>query len=377
MIEVIVFVLVLMGALLAWVTISAKRSMAYVFCNATVSAWEAKLLSEARLMELVETQSITNIFSALDETEYRPQFTEIQRGGEVDMIAVEKAFMENLNMRYSELLSMVPRERKDIVMKILQRRDLMNLKTIVTMIHEKVPPEQRIHHLVPSPTMSQERLEMLASAEDFNELLEFLKGSEYFDVVAGSLEDYEKIGITAMISALDMNYYKNLWKEVLKKRSQRSILKSMIGYEIDSANIKLILRLKQENARPEEIEKRLIRPSHELTEEMLKAMITANDIRSAIHMIRITTPGSVLSNAITQIEREGVQAAERALDEGHLKLCRWLGLTKFFSIAPVISYIKQKEAEVKNLRAIIRLKMDGFQPQKIKEKMVRVPKIEL
>ncbi len=377
MMEVILLVLVLMGALLTWVTISAKRSMAYVFCNATVSAWEAKLLSEARLMELVETQSITNIFSALDETEYRPQLTEIQREGEVDMIAVEKAFMENLNMRYRELLSMVPRERKNIVMKILQRRDLMNLKAIVTMIHEEIPPERRVHELVPSPTMPRERLEMLASANDFNELLEFLKGSEYFDAVAGALEDYKKIGVTAIISALDMNYYKSLWKEVLEKRSQRSILKSMIGYEIDSVNIKLILRLKQENTAPEEIEKRLIRPSHELTEEMLKAMIMADDIRSAIHMIRITTPGRVLSDAITQIEREGVQAAERALDEGHLKLCRWLGLTKFFSIAPVISYIKQKEAEVKNLRAIIRLKMDGFQSQKIKEKMVRVPKIEL
>ncbi|HID60528.1 MAG TPA: hypothetical protein EYP46_01550 [Hadesarchaea archaeon] len=376
MIEVLIFVLVLIGALFAWVIISARRLMSYVFCNATVSAWEAKLLSEARLMELAEAPRTANIFFALDETGYRLQLAEL-RSGEPDMMAVEKALIENLNMRYRELISMVPRERKTTITKILQQMDLLNLKAIITMIHEKIPTELRIHDLVPSPTMPQERLEMLASANDLNELLEFLKGSEFFDAISGALEDYEKQGATALISALDMHYYKSLWRDVLAKRSQRSILKMMVGYEIDSTNIKLILRLKQGGIPSGEIEKYLIKPSHELTEEMLKAMITAEDLRSAIHMIHITTPGKILTTAIPQIEREGVQAAERVLDEAHLKLCRWLGFTRFFSIAPVISYIKHGENEMKNLRAILRLKTDGFEPQEIKEKIMRVPKIEL
>jgi len=376
MIEILILILALIGALFAWVIISARRSMGYIFCNATISAWEARLLSEARLIELADVARIVNIFSALDETEYRPQLTEVEKGEETDMGTVERALRENLNTRYRELINMVPEDRRSTVVKVLQRTDLWNLKTLITMIHEKVPPERRIQELIPSPTMPRERLEMLASAKDLDGLLEFMKGSEFFDAISGALGDYEKQGLIALLSALDKHYYTSLRKDALAKRTQRSILKTMICQEIDLVNIKMILRLKQEGVPPEDIDKHLIRPSHELTEAMLKAMIMAEDVRSAIHMIHITTYGKILAGALPKIEEQGISAAERALDEAYLKLCRWFEFTQFFSIAPVISYIHLKENEMKNLRAIIRLKADGVEPQKIKEKIVRVPKIE-
>jgi V/A-type H+-transporting ATPase subunit C len=191
------------------------------------------------------------------------------------------------------------------------------------------------------------------------------------------LGDYEKRGLIALLSALDKHYYTSLWTDVRAKRAQRSILEVMIGYEIDSVNIKLILRLKREGAPPDEIDKYIVRPSHELTDAMLKAMVTAEDIRSAIQMIYNTTHGKVLSEALPQIEEKGIPEAERTLDEAYLKLCRWFGLTQFFGIAPVISFIHIKENEMRNLRAIIRLKADGVESQKIKERIKRVPKIGL
>jgi len=377
MTEILIFIFALIGALFVWVIISTRRSIGYIFCNATISAWEARLLSEARLMELAEAPGIVNIFSALEDTEYRPQLAEVTRGDEVDMIAVERALRESLNARYRELVEMVPKERKGTVLKVLQRVDLWNLKAIITMIHNKVPKEQRLQELIPSPIMPPERLEMLSSAENLNGLLEFLRGSEQFDVISAALGDYEKRGLIALLSALDKHYYTSLWKDVQAKRAQRSILRAMVGYEIDSVNIKLILRLKREGAPPDEIDRYLVRPSHELTDAMLKAMITAEDIRSAIQMIHTTTHGKVLAEALPQIEEKGIPAAERALDEAYLKLCRWFGLTQFFGIAPVISFIHIKENEMKNLRAIIRLKADGVEPQKIKERITKVPKIEL
>ncbi len=376
MIEILIFIAALIGAMFAWVIISARRSMAYIFCNATISAWEARLLPESRLMELAEAPALTNVFSSLEETEYRPQLADVAKG-EVDMVKVERALRESLNARYRELLAMVPEERRGTIIKMLQRVDLWNLKAIVTMIHNKVPKERRLQELLPSPTMPKERLEMLVSAEDLNELLEFLKGSEYFDALSAALVDYGRRGLVALLSALDKGYYTALWNDVVAKRAQRSVLKAAVGYEIDSVNIKLILRLKQEGAPPEEIDRYLVKPSYELTDAMLKAMVTAEDIRSAIHMIHITTYGKVLSEAIPQIEARGLPEAEKALDEAQLRICRWLGFTKFFSIAPVVSYVSQKENEGRSLRAIIRLKADGVESPRIKEKITRVLKVEL
>ena len=377
MIEVLILIFALIGVLLVWIILISRRSIAYIFCNSTISAWEARLLSEARMMEIAESPEVANIFSALEDTDYRPQLAEISKRREFDMVAVERALKESLNVRYRELAEMIPKERKETFLKLLQRTDLLNIKAIITMIHEGVPKEQRLLELIPSPTMSSERLETLASAEDLNRLLEFLKGSEYFDVISSAMQDYQKRGLIALLSALDKYYYTSLWMDVQARRAQRSILKTMIGYEIDSLNIKLILRLKKDGVPSDEIDKYLLRPSHELTEAMLKAMIASEDIRSAIHMIHITSYGKFLSEVLPKIEEQGIPAAEMTLDQAQLKLYRWLGLSQFFSIAPVISFIYIKENEMKNLRTIIRLKADGFEPQKIKEKIKRVPKIEL
>ena len=377
MIEVLIVIFGLIGFLFALVILNARRSMAYVYCNATISAWETRLLPEARLMELADAPRVVNIFSALDDTDYRQQLAEISREGEVDMVGVENAFRENSNARYRELLEMVPKERKETIRRVLQRADVWNLKAIVTAIHSKTPLEKRLKELMPSPTVPHERLEILASAENFERLLEFLRGSEYFDVLSEALKGYEERGLIALLSALDMHYYTSLWSDVLKVKAQRSILMSLVGYEIDAVNLKLILRLKREGVQPGEIDKYIIRPSHALTEGMLRAMVAAEDVRSAVNVVSRTPYGQVLLEALPRVEAEGLFVAEKALDEAQLKLCRWLAFTQFFSIAPAIAYIRLKENEARNLHAIIKLKADGVEPQRIKELIVRVPKIEL
>ena len=376
MIEVLVVILGIIGFFFAFVVFHARRSVAYVYCSATISAWEARLFPEARLMELADAPGVVNIFAALDDTDYRPQLVGIEREGEVEMVGVENAFRDNSNARYLELIKMVPKERKETIRRILQRAELWDIKAIVTAIHNKIPKEERLKELMPSPTIPHERLEMLASAENFEQLLEFLKESEYFSVLSEALKEYEERGLIALLSALDRYYYTSLWRDVLRVKAQRSILMPLVGCEIDIVNLKLILRLKREGVKPEEIDRYLIRPSHMLTEGMLRAMVVAEDIRSTVDVVSRTPYGKILLEVLPQVEAQGLSAAERALDEMQLKVFRWLALTRLFSIAPVLSYIHLKENEMKNLRAIIRLKADKVEPQKIKETIVKVPKIE-
>jgi ATP synthase A1 C subunit len=329
-------------------------------------------------MEFVDSPRIVNVLASLDDTDYRTYLADIPRVEDIDVIAVERALKANLSARYRGLLEILPKERKATIGRVVQRVDLWNLKVLLTAIHNKVPREKRLGETINSPTFPRERLELLASAENFKELLEYFKGTEYFDVLAASLEDYEKLGLIAVLSALDKQYYTALWKDVLSKKVQRPILKVMLGYEIDAVNIKLILRLKKEGVSPDEITKHLILPSHELSEGMLREMIVADDIPSAIRAISRTTYGPVLLAALPQFEATGsLFAFEKALDEGLLRVCKWMSAIRLFSIAPAITHIHLKETEVRNLRTIIRLKADRVEPEKIKETLVKVPKLEL
>jgi len=377
MIEIIVFVLALIAALMAGVILSSRKSMKYLYCNATVSTWEAKLISDARFSELADAPDLRSLLSALEETEYGPLVIEARKSETPDFMKIERDLHEHLNSKYVEILKMLPQERKKTVERLLGRADVWNLKAVVTMIHNNVPKDIRPKELVPSPTTPMERTEMLASAGSMEELLEFLKGSEYFDAVSKSLEEYKTKGLSTILAAVDRQYYTRLWADARGRNAQRKILEPIVGYQIDSLNLKTILRLKGEGASAQDIASLLIRPAHELTDPMLREMILAEDVRSAVHMAHITAPAKALEDVMAQVEENGLPAAERALDEFHLKLCKWFGFTQFFSIAPALSYLVQKENEVKNLRTVIRLKAAGVEPQKIKETITRVPKIEL
>ncbi|PIU13110.1 MAG: hypothetical protein COT21_02605 [Hadesarchaea archaeon CG08_land_8_20_14_0_20_51_8] len=396
MIEIVVIIFGLILSLFIFVFISAQRSMPYIYSGAKVSAWEAKLLHESRMLEFADAPKVSSILAGLDETGYRTYLANIPRDEDVDVVAVEQALNGHLRDSYRELLEVVPEKDKSIVVKLLKKIDLYNLKTVVAAIHNKVPKEKRLEEMLPSSTMSQERLEMLAFAENFGTLREFLKNTEYFDAFSASLEKYKEGGLSIVLFTLDKAYYSSLWadvqdkgrlgfrkklrniKEILAIRAQRPILKKIIGYEIDAANIKLILRLKHEGATPEEITYSLILPSYELSEKTLIWMAEAKSVQEAVTGISQTTYGPILAKALPEFETTGsLFTLEKALDEGQLKMCKWMLITKFFSLAPVLMYIHLKEIEVKNLRAIIRLKADKVEPDKIKEKIVRVPKFEL
>ncbi len=386
----------LIATFFSLVLVQAERTMPYVYCGAKVSAWEARLLPESCLFEFADAPKVSNILAGLDGTVYSTYLADIPQEG-VDVVVVECALKEHLRDDYCELLKVIPKEEKEGIAKFIKRADLYNLKALVAAIHNRVPKEKRLEGMLPSPTLPRERLEMLVSAESFEALLEYLRGTEYFDAFSTALERYKERGLPVLLSALDTAYYSSLWEEVagkeerlstlgkikglrarLARRTQRKVLKSIVGYEIDAVNIKLILRLKREGLPAEEIEGMLILPSHELPEHTLKWMAAAKDIREAIEGIAHTTYGQVLVKALPEAEASGsLTPLEKALDEGWLGVCKRMSVVEFFSLAPALAYIRLKEIEFRNLRAIIRLKADRVEPEKIKEAVVRVPKLEL
>jgi len=79
------------------------------------------LLSEARLMEFADSPNVTNILAGLDDTGYRPYIAELPRVENVDVAAIERSLKMALSESYKELLKMVPKERRETVMRIIQR----------------------------------------------------------------------------------------------------------------------------------------------------------------------------------------------------------------------------------------------------------------
>ncbi len=371
MLAVPLLVFFLVGFFFLLVILHARRTVGYLYCNAVVSTWEAKLLPEARLLELAEVQRFEELRSSLGEAGYPlPE--------SMDPVELERSLLEVSSGRLAELLGMVPEERRETVRRILARMEVWNLKAILTSLHLKESKEERRKRLLSCPTLPKERLEFLASAETLEQLLEFLKESEYYGVLSSALEEYGREGLSPLLFALDRHYYSRLWEEVVGKKAQRSVLVPLVGFEIDSLNLRLILRLKREGVPPERIDALVIRlrPPYQLGEELLKALISAEDLRTCVELLSHTPYGRILSPLLPQLEAGDLFPLERALEEEHLRLCRWASLTKPFTLAPIYSYVRRKEVEVRNLHLLLRLKLEGAPPERIKELLVRVPGLE-
>ncbi|MEM2192680.1 MAG: V-type ATPase subunit, partial [Candidatus Hadarchaeales archaeon] len=257
MIETVIILVAAIFGLLAIVFYSSKKSMEYVFVNSAVSAWEARLLPGAKLLELADAPDVKSILSTLSESEYG----EFLGKEETNIERVERGLHLHLAEKFKGLLEMVPSDRRRTVELLLWRTDLINIKSIVTMISLGVPKEERKKQLLPSLTPP-ERLELLSSATTIEELMEFMKGGELFEAFSEAGKTPEP---GAIFASLDRKYYSMLWREVVSKKSQRKVLTRAVGYLIDSVNCTTILRLKKEGIQPQEIEKYLIKPSFELT----------------------------------------------------------------------------------------------------------------
>jgi len=359
-------VFLLIGFFFLMVVLHARRVVGYLYPAAAVSTWEARLLPESRLLELADAGGVEEILSSLGE-EYALPAAENPR-------ELEVALRGASSRRYAELLGMVPEEARGVVRRLLSWPEVWNLKSLLTSLHLGLPREERRRYLLPCPTLSQERLEMLASAESLEQLLEFLRESEHYGVLSAHLEEYRREGLFPLLHALDRHYYTGLWEEVRRMKGQRQVLVPLVGFELDALNLRLLLRLKREGVPPEKVEPLLL-PGHQLAGERLRELLLASDLRTCLELLP-PAYARILSPLLPQLEGGDLSALEKALEEEHLRLCRWVALTHPFTLAPLYSYLKRREAEVRNLHLLLRLKMGGMEPQRIKEKLLRVPALE-
>ncbi|MEM1689581.1 MAG: V-type ATPase subunit [Candidatus Hadarchaeales archaeon] len=345
---------------LIWFGRWVSKIMSYAFCNTVVSSRETTLLTGEKLIEFVRAPDVTNVVKQLEEIGRK---ITLEPDGSLDWLKTEKEMHENVCREFSEILEIIPRSTKPIIKRLLGYRAMLNLKTVILGIHDGIPKEEIVTRLLPCPTENLQRFELLASAQSIESLLEFLKGEEYYDLIVKAMDDYGRYGVVALISAVEKHYWDSLWKTVNQTKEDRKLLREIFGFWIDSINLVISLRMKRSGLSYYEIERYLILPSHELTPEMFRAVVLAEDLKSAIHAIRITAVGETLQKQLERIR--DVEDVEKILKSALITKTKWMAMKNFFSICPIIVYILMKERELENLRVLLRMKSAGFTQDEI------------
>lgn len=356
-----IIVVVIVGAIAVIIT-SRPILDVYPYLNpsARVRARKGRLFTEKQMSELIESNDINEFENYLKGS---PDYAEI-----LDDYPLDKALDIKSAETYEFISRLVPSEVKDSFVVMSKKTDIDNIKSLLTAKEVGLSVDEARELLIPCGSLY-DMLINLVDADNVTDIITGLDSTEYSTALEDALPAYEETGMLLPLdSALD-KYYLNhlLGSSEVPADENKQILYSFVGTKVDIANLKLIIRAKEDGLDYDTISPFMLEQGYQIREWKLKDLMESPDVANVISGLEGTKYASVLGDAIAEFNNNGsVFVFEKALDKYLAEHAKSLASKKPLGIGPIIGYLSQKETEIKNLKIIARAKREvGFPNSKI------------
>lgn len=337
----------------------------YTYPNARVRARKGRLFTEKQFTEILESQNIEEVKNYLRGL---PEYAKY-----VDQFPLEKALDAQLAETYDLVARIAPGNSKDAFKFLLKKWDIRNIKSIIIAKEAGLNLEETMDLVVPFGELS-DKLNALIDADNIDEILNSLEGTDYAPILEDSIPMYKETGILSPIEAsMDKYLLENLLKSTATPEDDNTAyLHEYIGNMVDVANIKIILRAKADGLKFENIEPFMISNGYQIREWKLKDLMEAEDVSSVVNGLEGTDYAPILSDSLNKYSETGsIASFETALDNYVNDTANRISLKNQFGLGPMIGYLNKKEKEIKNLKIIVRGKREQeLSPAAIKEMLV-------
>ena len=250
---------------------------------------------------------------------------------------------------------------------------MANLKTVVIARATGVVTTEEL----PFPSVDDffgRRIRGLREEDSVESVMKQLK-DPYRSILEEVFSEYKKSKrILILERALDDEIYGAIWNRMkMLGEEDRKIVRSIVGTEIDIANLMTLLRCKSEGIDEKEMRSFFFPYNFalDLDAPSAKASVSANDVRSAIQML----PPSVYKDALTDAlpeyaEENSLISFENALKKLFLSTIKHTSRGYPFNIGAIISFLYLKEIEIGNLCSITVCKENAIPPEEITRSII-------
>jgi V/A-type H+-transporting ATPase subunit C len=347
-----------------------RRRGNYAYATARVKAKKSLLLTKDNYPKLL-MMDLNEIGRFLGETQYKVEMTELgSRFSGVNLI--ELGTYKNLARTYRTIISFCSGELRDIVAAYLRRWDVWNVKTIIRGKYSNASLEDIQEDLVPAGTMSEEYLKTLIAMDNPMDILAALGKKGELSVPDDVIATFEKTGSVAPVEDyLDKVYYTQLLETIRPTNKPKTLFLSFVKREIDVANLRTLLKLKQAGLPLDKIRPYFIEGGHYLDVKELTRLASMETFDQMVDDLSKLPFFEDIKEPLEKAKKNG------SLNDVMLNLQRYLAKEseKFshlypLSVLPIIDYIIRKKIEVDNIRVIARGKASGLEPDVIKNLLV-------
>ncbi|MCP4716986.1 MAG: ATP synthase A1 subunit C [Deltaproteobacteria bacterium] len=367
----LVVLLLVLGFLLPFLIFvmrNLSNILPYLYAIARIRAKEARLLKPETLDEMINTGSVAEIASILENTEYALAM----QGLVLDSAeSIEDLLVRQTADVYSEIAKMLPDKVKSGFSFLSHQWDVRNLKVILRGVRKGLSAEQIAARLVSFGEMEMDLLKKMAESGSVEDVISLFEGTRYSEV-AGLAGAYEQEPTLLPLEALlDRLLLEQMWFFVTSD-AELAVLRPAFAARIDALNLKTMLRAKRDHLLYSDIEKYLI-AGGELQDRLAGSFDEVDEIGALLVELEGTPYYKSLMDMLSEYEKTGsLFQLEKVLEETALAIGRDTAVKQPYGIAPMAGYLSLKDIEIKNIRAIVRAKEAGMAPEKIREFVLRV-----
>lgn len=344
------------------------------YTYARVCAMKGKLIEREQYNRLLKMR-VNEVLKFLQETHYKREIDEMTVT-HLGLNAVEAVLDKNLVRTLRKLKRISDGSLQAVISKYLERYDLHNLKTV---LRGKFTgsSEQKIEGMllnvgairkpfllnllkknsVDEMTEDIERMLMLNSSETD----EKTRRSAHAAFAAAREVFRKQNNLFEIENVLDHYYYASLLNFAQRISGQGERFKSFLLHEIDVLNLRVLLRLKREKIRPEEIEKYLFFSGAALSRETLRRLLKIEALDQLVDEIKKRGFCKKMDDAKKEKKEEkSLIDIETHLQHYLLEKANLLLHQHLLSINVILGYMLSKEIEVRNLKILVKGKHLGL-----------------
>ncbi len=161
--------------------------------------------------------------------------------------------------------------------------------------------EETLNFLIPVGN-HYETFEQLADVKTVSDIINGLDGTEYATLLEDALPTYnESKMVLPLESALDKYFLESiLSKSAVATDNNSRLLHEFIGAQVDVANLKLIIRAKNDNLSFDEAGSFLIKSGYQIREWKMKDLLESDSVSDIVGRLEGTDYHEVLSESLPE-----------------------------------------------------------------------------
>lgn len=324
-----------------------------------IRAMKAKLLTEEDFERIANLKSVPEAIEYLKE---KPSYEKYINQIDVSLWHrgnVERILLQSFYDDFSRIFKFAGMQQKKYLKSYWKRYEvnLINYCLRIVFNNYEIPFDIELKKEI-FQQYSKLSAEKLMASRNIDELVENLKGTEYYPVMsriresgAGTLYDYDL--------ALDLYYFSAMWKKgrrLLKEDEKKSFMKDF-GTKIDLLNLQWIYRAKKYyHMLAPDIYALTIPIQHRLSREEFKALVEAPTVEEFLKQVEKTKYGKNFRFDNGQIPEQQYKAILR-----RLYLADWR--QNPYSISAINTYLFLKEEEILKLTTALECIRYGLTPR--------------